>query len=228
MDDIRTIEVMNDDDVPFTVGEEKKPEALATSNTTTTLTFDEFSWLDYGTVCKLSKVAERLAKSKMIPQNFQNDTWSVMIAMEMSNRSRLPLLQVIQNMYVVNGRPSWSGKFCISAVNSCGRYEPLEFVWFHDDDGKITGCLAQAKRIGSDKIDQGSPITWDTVEGFGWNKKSGSMWNIPGQREQMYMYRAAEYFCNAYCPDVLGGMYTVESQRDISGYGDPKDNKEVM
>ncbi|MBO7421915.1 MAG: hypothetical protein J6T99_00825, partial [Oscillospiraceae bacterium] len=68
-------------------------------------------------------------------------------------------------------------------------------------------------------------ITWETVVGFGWNKKDGSMWNIPGQREQMYQYRAAAYFARTFCPEVLGGLYTREENMDITGEYEKKPDR---
>ena len=34
---------------------------------------------------------------------------------------------VMQNLYIVYGRPSWSSKFLIATINTCGRFEPLKF-----------------------------------------------------------------------------------------------------
>ena len=183
----------------------------------TNLTFNDFSWMDYPTVAKLAKVAQGLANSKLVPDSFRGDTWGVMIAMEMSNRMHIGLLQVLQSLYIVKGKPSWSGQFCISAINACGKFSPLEFIWYHDNEGNITGCSAQATSLITGNLCTSPAITWETVTGFGWNEKSGSMWNIPGQREQMYQYRAAAYFARTFCPEVLGGLYTKEENQDITG-----------
>ena len=50
-----------------------------------------------------------------------------MIAVEVSTRIGASPLMVMQNMAVIYGRPSWSSKFLIATVNSCGRFEPLQF-----------------------------------------------------------------------------------------------------
>lgn len=188
----------------------------------TNLTFNDFSWMDYPTVAKLANVAKGLANSKLVPDSFRGDTWGIMIAMEMSNRMKIGLLQVLQSLYIVKGKPSWSGQFCISAINACGKFTPLEFIWYHDDKGTVTGCSAQATSLATGHLCTSPAITWDTVVGFGWNKKDGSMWNIPGQREQMFQYRAAAYFARTFCPEVLGGLYTREENMDITGsYNEP-------
>ena len=194
----------------------------------TNLTFNDFSWMDYPTVAKLANVAKGLANSKLVPDSFKGDTWGVMIAMEMSNRMHMGLLQVLQSLYIVQGKPSWSGQFCISAINACGKFSPLEFVWYHDKDGHVTGCSAQATSLITGHLCTSPAITWDTVTGFGWDKKNNSMWNIPGQREQMYQYRAAAYFARTFCPEVLGGLYTKEENQDITGNYSDQPEKVVV
>jgi hypothetical protein len=198
----------------------EKKENNAVANVTTNLTFNEFSWLDVGTASKIFSLAKALSNSKMVPDQFRGDPASCMIVMELADRMNLPLMAVFQNVYVVNGKPSWSGKYCIIAIEASGKFYPPEYVWYHDEDGNVNGCSVQAVRKADNKLCVGAKIDWATVTGFGWEKKSGSMWNIPGQREQMYMYRASEYFVNAFCPEMFAGMYSEYSQRDISGYED--------
>lgn len=194
----------------------------------TNLTFNEFSWLDSATVGKVYKTANMLSQSPLAPDAFRNKPASVLIAMEMADRMKMSLMVVMQNLYVVQGKPAWSGAFCITAINGCGKFSPIEFDWILDDKGGIKGCQAKAKNLITGNMCLGAPVTWETVEGFGWNKKSGSMWNIPGQREQMYMYRAAAYFARTFCPEVLSGLYTVEEQKDISGKYDDQPEKVII
>lgn len=50
-----------------------------------------------------------------------------MIAIEMSQRIGASPLMIMQNMVIIYGRPSWSSKFLIATVNTCGRFNPLKF-----------------------------------------------------------------------------------------------------
>lgn len=50
-----------------------------------------------------------------------------MIALNMATRMRADPLMVMQNLYIVEGRPSWSSQWAIAQVNQCGRFEPLRF-----------------------------------------------------------------------------------------------------
>lgn len=50
-----------------------------------------------------------------------------MIAIDIATRIGASPLMVMQNLVIIYGRPSWSSKFLISTVNTCGRFEPLKF-----------------------------------------------------------------------------------------------------
>lgn len=170
------------------------------------------NWFDSKSVTAAYNVAKLMSTCGMLPERFKGKPADVLIAMDLATRMNLSLVTVCQDLYVVQGNPVWSGKYCIAAINGCGRYSPLEFVWF---DEKTGGCSARAIDLRTGKECVSAPITNETVKAFGWDKKNNSMWNIPGQREQMFMYRAAAYFARTFCPDVLSGMYTAEEMYDV-------------
>ena len=205
----------------------EKKETSAVANITTNLTFNEFSWLDANTTTQLFRVANALSKSKIVPDAYRGDPAACLIIMELASRTGTPLMTAFQNIYVVNGKPSWSGKYCIMAIEASGKFEAPDFCWYYDEAGNIDGCSVQAIRKSDGKLCSGAKISAATVKGFGWDKKSGSMWVIPGQREQMFMYRAAEYFVNVFCPEMFAGMYSEYSQRDISGWEEKPQTVEV-
>lgn len=50
-----------------------------------------------------------------------------MIALNMATRMHADPLMVMQNLVVVEGKPSWSSQWVIAQINNCGRFEPLQF-----------------------------------------------------------------------------------------------------
>ena len=50
-----------------------------------------------------------------------------MIALEIASRIGASPLMVMQNLVIIYGKPSWSSKFLIATVNTCGRFNPLKF-----------------------------------------------------------------------------------------------------
>ena len=71
---------------------------------------------------------EQIAAIQLENQAAQNKAVAnCMIAIEISMRIGASPLMVMQNMVPIYGKPSWSSKFLIATVNSCGRFEPLQY-----------------------------------------------------------------------------------------------------
>lgn len=73
------------------------------------------------------KVSEKNPESKAIA--------NCMIALDISNRMGASPLMIMQNLVIIYGRPSWSSKFLIATVNTCGRFNALQYEF--KDLGKV-------------------------------------------------------------------------------------------
>ncbi len=56
------------------------------------------------------------------------------IALNMSLRMNADPLMIMQNLHIIEGRPSWSSQYIIASINSCGRYAPLRFEVTHGQE----------------------------------------------------------------------------------------------
>lgn len=148
------------------------------------------------------KVAGVLAKSKLIPANFQNNVPDCIIAMEMSQRIGASIFSVMQSLYIVHGRPTWSAQFIIASLNSCGRFSPLRFEIEGKGDDRV--CYAWAIERGTNERLEGPPVSIQMAVREGWMGKNGSKWQT--MPELMLRYRAATFFGRLYAPDILMGM----------------------
>lgn len=148
------------------------------------------------------KVAGVLAKSKLIPANFQNNVPDCIIAMEMSQRIGASIFSVMQSLYIVHGRPTWSAQFIIASLNSCGRFSPLRFEILGEGDDRV--CYAWAIERGTNERLEGPPVSIQMAVREGWMGKNGSKWQT--MPELMLRYRAATFFGRLYAPDILMGM----------------------
>ena len=95
-------------------------------------------WNDSELMAQAWKAANFLADSNLVPQNYQKKPHDTLIALDIANRTGMNPLNVMQNLYVVKGKPSWSGQMCIGLVNNSKRFTPLEFV-FVGDMGSVLG-----------------------------------------------------------------------------------------
>lgn len=163
------------------------------------------------------------------------------IALDIASRIGASALMVMQNLAIIEGRPSWSSKFLIATVNTCGRFEPLkfkftekgnigkfsytEYVWngsykqpvtkeFDGTKIKDIECVAYTTKKGDTEVLESSPISLRMAIDEGWYNKPGSKWRT--MPKQMLMYRAASFWTNAYAPELSMGMRTIEEQQDIT------------
>ena len=89
------------------------------------------------------RMAKALSQSTLIPKDYQNNLPNCLIAINMAARMRAEPLMVMQNLYVVHGRPSWSSQFLIATANESGRFSPLRYK-FTGEKGKIlSGVFAR-------------------------------------------------------------------------------------
>lgn len=83
----------------------------------------------------LQRICTMFASSELVPEMYrisdknpkEKALANCMIAIEISQRIGASPLLVMQNLIIIYGRPSWSSKFLISTVNSCGRFNPLQY-----------------------------------------------------------------------------------------------------
>lgn len=165
------------------------------------------------------RAASALAASSLVPQQFRNVA-NALIAIDMANRLKCSPLMVMQQLYIVQGRPAWSAQFIIAAINSCGRFSPLRYVM--SGEGSSRQCYAEATDKSTEQVLEGPVVSVQMARAEGWLDKSGSKWKT--MPELMLRYRAATFFGRIYAPDVLMGLYTQDEALDIANVQDLSDS----
>ena len=161
------------------------------------------------------RVARLFADASMVPEHFRKSIGNCLIALNYADRLGADPFMVMQNMYVVQGKPGLEAKLVIALVNNSGRFEPLQFKMIGDvtKPGKDSdGCIAFAKEIKTGMVLEGPLVDWGMVKAEGWYAKNGSKWKT--MAPLMFRYRAASYFANIYCPEVKLGMMTADEIDD--------------
>lgn len=222
-----------------------------------------FNFFDPVQFDTMQRVCKLFASSELVPDMYkvsdknpiEKAMANCMIAIEIAQRIGASPLMVMQNMVPIYGKPSWSSKFLVATVNTCGRFNPLQYrftekgmlgmvdytdyVWDNASrskravtkqfDGKKVmdiECVAYTTAKGSDKMLESSPVSIRLAIQEGWYTKNGSKWQT--MTKQMLMYRAASFWTNAYAPELSMGMKTIEENQDIQDvdYQEIKDNPE--
>jgi hypothetical protein len=173
-------------------------------------------WNDAKMMNQSFRMARMLSSSALVPDSYRNSPENCVVAIDIANRMGISPLMVMQSLYVVKGKPSWSGSFCAAAINGSGRFTPLEFEFVGEEGNPSWGCYATAIRVANGKRCYSDTVTMQMAISEGWVGKPGSKWKT--MPRQMMMYRAAAFFARAHCSDILLGYYTVEEIQDTKGY----------
>jgi len=159
------------------------------------------------------RIAKALASSTLIPPQFQGQQGfaNCLVALEIANRMRMSPFQVMQNLNIIHGRPSWSSQFIIALINGCGRFSPLQYQM--SGKGDELSCFCVATELSTDKELKGPAVTMAMAKKEGWSTKTGSKWQT--MPELMIRYRAAAFWGRLYIPDLLVGIQAEEEVIDI-------------
>jgi len=204
---------------------------------------------------QIQRVAKALAGSTLVPVQYRAFTEvkqggkvtgyqpngaglpNCIVALNMAQRMGADPLMVMQNLYVIEGRPSWSSQFIIAAINSCGRFSPLRFEMSEPGETEkveyevktwINNKPTQVKKTASvqhrtcrawviekdtgDRLD-GPTVSIQMAIDEGWLTKNGSKWlTMP---EVMLRYRAASLLGRLYAPELLMGLQSREEVEDF-------------
>ena len=175
-------------------------------------------------------------QGNVIGENNPNATANCLIALNMANRMGYEPLMIMQNLYIIEGRPAWSSQFIIAAINACGKFSPLRFeiVKHGMTDVEYTVTQGYGKNKTSEnvktQVENVSCVAWaiekatgERIESAkidmvmavkeGWYGKNGSKWQT--MPEQMLRYRAAAFFGRIYAPEILMGIYSADEVRDF-------------
>jgi len=163
------------------------------------------------------RAAETLAKSTIVPSDYRGNPANCLIAAEMAMRMNINPLAVMQNLYIVHGRPGWSSTFMISCFNTSGRFSALRYDWVGDAGKDTYGCMAWAVEKATGERLDGSTVTIALAKAEGWYGKNGSKWQTMPQ--QMLMYRAAAFFIRTYAPEIANGLHAADEIEDCADMG---------
>jgi len=152
--------------------------------------------------------SERLAKSQMVPRNYQNKPEDVLVAVQWGLEIGLAPMQALQNISVINGKPSVYGDAALALVQASPVCEDVqEYVEGEGTTNPIAVCIAIRKGR--------KPVTVKfSVE----DARRAGLWGKQGPWTQypkrMLQMRARGFALRDAFPDVLKGLITSEEAQD--------------
>ena len=171
------------------------------------------------TMTEAIQFSEMLAKSQMVPKQYQEKPQDILVAVQWGYEIGLAPMQALQNISVINGKPSVYGDAAMALVQASPVCEDIEeYVEGEGTPNPVAVCIA--KRKGR------KPVTAKfSVE----DAKRANLWGKQGPWTQypkrMMQMRARGFALRDAFPDVLKGLITAEEAEDypVEAIAAPKD-----
>lgn len=160
--------------------------------------------------------SKMLASSGLVPQQYRNKPQDVLVAVQWGYEVGLPPLQALQNIAVINGKPSVYGDAALALVKNDSRCAGVSETIKGEGDQRVAHCLVKRK-YGNDIEETERTFSVDDAKRAGlWGRKGP--WTQYADR--MLMMRARGFALRDAFPDALKGVITAEEAQDY-----PSDNK---
>lgn len=151
------------------------------------------------------KMADLISKSSFCPKEYIGQPGDILIAMQMGAEVGLKPMQALQNIAVINGRPSIWGDAMLALVQS---HKDFEYIQEENPTGKEAICVIKRKG-GPEHIVRFSMD--DAVKAGLLSKKSMTWEKYPKRMLQM---RARAFACRDVFADALKGLNCAEEVMD--------------
>lgn len=156
------------------------------------------------TLDEAMQFAGMMSKSSIVPKDYQGNPGNVLVAVQWGMELGLQPLQAMQNIAVINGRPSIWGDAMLAIVRGSGLLESIK------EDISETGAVCTIKRRGEDAVSR--EFTIEDAKRAGLYGKQGPWQQHPKRMMQM---RARAFALRDVFPDVLRGVNIAEEARDM-------------
>jgi len=153
------------------------------------------------------ELARAFADAKLVPDHFKKSVGDCYIAVNLANRYGMDPWTLMQELYIVNGRPMMSGKLAIAILNH-SLAEPLRPEYSGAGDEREITLTGRSE--GDEKRREVKLKVRDA-------KTNNEQWKK--QPDQMLMYSGARTWGRRFAPDILLGI--VFDDEEIPGVNAP-------
>lgn len=162
--------------------------------------------LEPKTMAEAVDFAERIAKSGMVPDQYQGKPNNVLVAVQWGYELGLAPMQALQNISVINGRPSVWGDSQVALVKAHPAFRGLR-EWQEGDT-----CYCEVKRALPDGEIETTVKTFSMAQAQKANLLNRPTWK--SYPDRMLQMRARGFALRDAFPDALKGLLSVEEAQD--------------
>jgi hypothetical protein len=152
------------------------------------------------------EIAKMLSDSSMVPACYKGKAADTLVAMMMGKEVGLNPIQALQNIAVINGKPSIYGDAMLALVQNHPKFGGIEESF---DDESMTATCTVFRRNGKPHTQKFSQVDAATAKLWG---KAGPWTQYPKRMLQM---RARGFALRSQFADALAGLITAEEAQDM-------------
>lgn len=156
-----------------------------------------------------------IANSSMVPKTYQGKAGDILVAVQMGAELGLKPIQALQNIAVINGKPSVYGDALLALVQAHPSFEDIK-EWY---DEKTNTAFCRVKR--KNQTEHTVSFSIEDAKKAGLWGKGGPWTQYPKRMMQM---RARGFALRDKFADALGGLITVEEAQDYQVVDTPEKN----
>ena len=173
------------------------------------------------TITEAMEFSKMLAESSMVPRAYQGKPQDIMVCVQWGYELGLAPMQALQNIAVINGKPSVYGDAMMALVQASPICDGIdEHIEGEGTPNPVAVCIA--KRKGRNPV-----IARFSVE----DAKRAGLWGKQGPWQaypkRMLQMRARGFALRDAFPDVLKGLITAEEAQDYPSEAAPRPARDV-
>lgn len=157
---------------------------------------------------ELMRFAEIAAKTSFVPKIYQNSPHNILIAVQMGAELGLAPMQSLQNIAVINGKPSIYGDAMLAVCKASPLCEWVKEE-IQGDEKEEWIAICTVKRKGNPEVV--SKFSWKEAKDAQLTGKPGPWLTFPKRMLQM---RARGFALRDAFPDLLNGLISQEEAQD--------------
>jgi hypothetical protein len=173
------------------------------------------------TITEAMEFSKMLADSTMVPRAYQGKPQDIMVCVQWGYEIGLAPMQALQNIAVINGKPSVYGDAAMALVQASAVCEDVQ-EYFEGEGTPNPIAVCVAKRRGRKEV-----VAKFSVE----DAKRAGLWGKTGPWQaypkRMMQMRARGFALRDAFPDVLKGLITAEEAQDYPDEAKPRQAKDI-